>query len=74
MLVLLPICPYAALLLSIGPTARRLRPLLVGLTPMDQRITAADLRAVRKTVSIREHLMLGVSQAMVAAALVVLAI
>jgi hypothetical protein len=44
MLALLPVWIYAAVLISIGPMARRLQPLLAGLTPTDQRITGVDLR------------------------------
>jgi hypothetical protein len=75
MLALLPVWIYAALLVSIRPMARRLQPLLVGLAPTDQRITAADLRAaVRKTLSTRQYVMLGVSQAIMSAALMILAV
>ena len=51
MLALLPVWLYAAALVSIRPTARRLQPLLAGLPRTEQRITAADMRrAVRKLV------------------------
>jgi hypothetical protein len=75
MLALLPLWLYAALLVSIRPMARRLQPLLAGLVPTDQRITAAELRAaVRKTVSFGHYIMLGVSQAVMSAALILLAL
>jgi hypothetical protein len=75
MLVLLPAWLYAALLMSTRPTVRRLQPLLAGLPPTDRRITAADLRqAARKTISIPQYLMLGASQAIMAAALVMVAL
>ena len=71
MLAMIPIWIYAALLVSIGPTARRLQPLLAGLPPTDQRITAVDLRkAVRKTVSFGQYIALGVSQAIMSAGFV----
>ncbi len=72
MLALLPVWLYAALLVSIRPTARRLQPLLAGLPPTDQRITAVELRkAVRKTISLPQCVMLCISQAIMAAALIV---
>jgi uncharacterized membrane-anchored protein YhcB (DUF1043 family) len=75
MLALLPVWLYAAALVSIRPTARRLQPLLAGLPRTDQRITAADMRrAVRKTVSFRQYFMLGVSQAIMSVALILLAL
>ena len=74
MLALLPVWIYAALLASIRPTAQRLQPLLSGLPATDQRITAVDLRkAVRKTVSLRQYLTLGVSHAILSAALILVA-
>jgi hypothetical protein len=73
MLALIPVWIYAALLISIRPTARRLQPLLAGLPPTDQRITALDLRmAVRKTISFGQYIALGVSQAIMSAAFIVL--
>jgi hypothetical protein len=75
MLALLPVWLYAAALVSGRPTARRLQPLLAGLPRTDQRITAADTRrAVRKTVSFRQYFMLGVSQAIMSVALILLAL
>jgi hypothetical protein len=75
MLALLPVWLYAAALVSIRPTARRLQPLLAGLPRTEQRITAADMRrAVRKTVSFRQYFMLGVSQAIMSVALILLAL
>jgi hypothetical protein len=73
MLALLPVWIYAALLVSIRPMARRLQPLLAGLPATDQRITALDLRrAVRKTISFGQYIALGVSQAIMSAAFIVL--
>jgi hypothetical protein len=73
MLALAPVWIYAALLISIRPTARRLQPLLADLPRTDQRITAVDRReAVRKTLSLEQYVMLGVSQAITAAAMIVL--
>jgi hypothetical protein len=73
MLALIPVWIYAALLISIRPMARRLQPLLAGLPPTDQRITALDLRmAVRKTISFGQYIALGVSQAIMSAAFIVL--
>jgi hypothetical protein len=73
MLALLPVWIYAALLVSIRPMARRLQPLLAGLPPTDQRITALDLRrAVRKTISFGQYIALGASQAIMSAAFIVL--
>jgi hypothetical protein len=69
MLALLPVWLYAAALVSIRPTARRLQPLLAGLPRTEQRITA-----VRKTVSFRQYFMLGVSQAIMSVALILLAL
>jgi hypothetical protein len=75
MLALVPIWLYAAALVSVRPTARRLQPLLAGLPRTDQRITAAEMRqAVRKTVSFRHYLLLGVSQAILSVALIMLAL
>jgi hypothetical protein len=75
MLALLPVWIYAAALVSVRPTARRLQPLLADLPITDRRITASDMRqAVRKTVSFRHYLMLGVSQAIMAVALIMLAL
>ena len=63
MVALTPVCMYAALLIAARP-ARRVQPLLAGLTPTDQRITAADRRlAAQKTISVPGHLMLAASQA-----------
>ena len=74
MLALLPVWIYAAVLVSIGPTARRLQPLLADLPTTDQRITAGDLRAaVRKTLSFGQYVTLAVSQLITSAALFVLA-
>jgi hypothetical protein len=74
MLALLPVWIYAALLVSIRPMARRLQPLLADLPPTDQRISALDLRrAVRKTISVGQYITLAVSQAIMSAALFVLA-
>jgi drug/metabolite transporter (DMT)-like permease len=73
MLALLPVWIYAALLVPIGSTARRLQPLLAGLPQTDQRITALDLRrALRKTISFGQYIALGVSQAIMSAAFIVL--
>jgi drug/metabolite transporter (DMT)-like permease len=73
MLALLPVWIYAALLISIRPMAGRLRPLLAGLAPTDQRITALDLRrAVRNTVSFGQYVALAVSQLIMSAAFIVL--
>jgi hypothetical protein len=73
MMALIPLWIYAALLVSVHPTARRLQPLLAGLQPTDQSITLADLRkAVRTSVSFRQYLTLGVSQAVTSAALIVM--
>jgi hypothetical protein len=73
MLALLPVWIYAALLVSIRPMALRLQPLLAGLLPTDQRITAVDLRkAVRKTISFRQYVALAVSQLIMSAAFIVL--
>lgn len=75
MLALLPIWLYAAALVSVRPTARRLQPILAGLPRTDQRITAAEMRqAARKTVAFRDYLMLGISQAIMAIALIMLAL
>jgi hypothetical protein len=61
--VLVPACMYAALLIAARP-ARRVQPLLAGLAPTDQRITIADRRlAAQKTISVPGHLMLAASQA-----------
>ena len=43
MVALTPVCMYASLLIAARP-ARRVQPLLAGLTPTDQRITIADRR------------------------------
>jgi hypothetical protein len=73
MLALIPVWIYAALLVSVRPMARRLQPLLAGLPQSDQRITALDLRkAVRKTISFGQYIALGVSQAIMSAAFIVL--
>ena len=73
MLGLIPLWIYSALLVSVYPTARRLQPLLAGLQPTDQSITSADLRkAMRKTVSFRQYLTLGLSQVVMSAALIVM--
>jgi len=75
MLALIPLWIYAALLVSVYPIARRLQPILAGLEPTDQSITTADLRkAVRSTVSFRQYVTLGVSQAITSAALVIMAL
>jgi len=71
MLGLIPLWLYSAVLISTRPTARK----LAGLQPTDQSITSADLRkAVRKTMSFGQYLTLGVSQAILAAALIVLVV
>ncbi|MBA2399805.1 MAG: hypothetical protein H0V72_14095 [Bradyrhizobium sp.] len=73
LLALIPLWLYAAVLVSQYPTARKLQPLLAGLQPTDQSITSTDLRkAVRKTVSFRQHLALGISQAALSAACIVM--
>lgn len=73
MLALIPLWLYAAVLVSQYPTSQKLKPLLAGLQPTDQSITSADLRkAVRKTVSFRHHLVLGISQAVLSAAFIVM--
>jgi len=75
MLALIPLWLYAAVFVSMRPTARKLEPLLAGLQPTDQSITSADLRkAVRKTVSFGQYLMLGVSQAILSAAFIVMVV
>jgi hypothetical protein len=57
------------------PTARKLQPLLAELRPTNQSITLADLRtSMRKAVSFRQYLTLGVSQAVTSAALVVMVV
>jgi hypothetical protein len=73
MIALLPVWLYGALLISIYPMARRLQPILAALPPTEQRITAVDLRqAMRKTMSFTQCLLLGISQGIMSAALVVL--
>jgi len=73
MLALIPLWLYAAVLFSQYPTARKLEPLLAGLQPTSQSITSADLRkAMRKTVSFRHYLALGISQAALSAAFIVM--
>jgi hypothetical protein len=71
---LLPFWIYAAQIASIVPTARRLQPLLAGLPVTDQRITAVDLRkALRKTVSFRQYVVIAAGHAILSAGLILVA-
>ena len=73
MMALIPLWLYAAVLVSLYPTARKLEPLLAGLQRTDQSITSADLRkAARTTMSFRNYLALGISQAALSAAFIVM--
>lgn len=75
LLALIPFWLYAAVLVSQLPTVRKLEPLLAGLQPTDQSITSADLRkAVRKTISLPQYLALGISQAVLSAAFIIMAV
>jgi hypothetical protein len=70
-----PVWLYAALLIAIRPTARRLQPLLDRLPTTDRQISAAELRAaVRKALSPRQGLMIGLSHAVIAVAMIALAL
>ncbi|MBU6464842.1 MAG: hypothetical protein KGK01_09910 [Bradyrhizobium sp.] len=62
------VCMYAALLICVRPAARRVQPLLAGLAPTDQRITAADCRlAAWKTTPLSGQFMLAASQVILSA-------
>jgi hypothetical protein len=75
MMALIPLWLYAAVLVSLYPTARKLEPLLAGLQRTDQSITSADLRkAARKTISFRNYLALGISQAALSAAFIIMVV
>jgi hypothetical protein len=66
-----PVWLYVALLIAIRPTARRLQPLLDRLPTTDRRISTAD---VRKTMTARQYLMIGLSHAVIAVAMMALAL
>ena len=71
-LAVLPVCFYAALVLTIWPLERRLAPILARLPRTDQRITPADLRAAMRTgLSFRKSLLLGLVQGILACGLAV---
>ncbi len=72
MVVLVPVLMYAALLISVHPTARRVQPLLADLSPTDHQITAADLRrTAQRTTLLPAQFTLVASQVILSATFVI---